>query len=386
MPDRQAPPTISVVDPIDYSGMAYYTAGLADGLAEAGASVIVMGSDKPLVGPKSDDQWRSRPVFSGTGPGRARWRRAAAYPLATRRLLRQIRRDVPDWILWNYIEQPALDRFAIRTVKRRGVHVAFIAHETEPWESSTSRRATYRWLIEEAADAVVVHGSANARALQGAWNIADERVIVSEHGDYRAWVDASADQGAARGRLGLPADPPMALFFGTLRMSKGLRALLEAWPEVRRTVPQAELVIAGRPYRGTDSAVLGQSQAGVTMRIGEISSADAADYYAASDVVAIPYDRVSTSGVLRYAYSAGRPVVATDIGELHDHVQEGTTGRLVPPGDQARLASAVADMLRDRDGSSAMGKKALAYCQATFDWHRIGAQLLQALTTVRVRA
>lgn len=385
MPDHQAPLRISVVDPLNYSGMAYYTAGLASGLVDAGASVVVMGSDRPLAAPRRDDGWRLQPTFSGTGPGRPRWRRAVAYALATMSLLRQTHRDHPDWVVWNYVELPSLDRLAVKTLKQSGIKVAFIAHETEPWESGTSRHAIYRWLIEEAADAIVVHGTTGARSLSDRWNTVDRRVILSEHGDYRAWVDPHADQEAARRRLGLPIDAPLALFFGALRMSKGLGSLLGAWPAVRSIVPEAELVVAGRPYRGTDLRLLERFGAGVTLRLGEVSPTDAADFYAASDVVALPYDRVSTSGVLRYAYSAARPVIATDIGELHEHVIEGQTGLLVPPGDMQALSGALVTLLSDRSRTRAMRMSANAYSQAHFDWTAIGAQLLENIAAVGAR-
>ena len=96
---------------------------------------------------------------------------------------------------------------------------------------------------------------------------------------------------------------------------------------------------------------------GITLHIGSSSPAAANDYYAAADVVAIPYDEVSTSGVMRYAYSAARPVVATSIGEFADHVMDGKTGRLVPPGDSEATASALIDVLSDRARALEMGPR-----------------------------
>ncbi len=209
--------------------------------------------------------------------------------------------------------------------------------------------------------------------------MADERLIVSEHGDYREWVDADADQAAARARLDLPVGVPIALFFGNLRMSKGLGALLDAWPAVHSSAPEARLVVAGRPYRDTDSGVLAQAGEGVIVRAGEIPPDAANDYYAACDLVVVPYDKVSTSGVLRYAYSAARPVVATDTGELHVHVVDGETGRLVRVGDVAALSTALSELLADRSQAESMGRHSLAYATSHFDWTVIGSGVVGAL-------
>ena len=184
MSDRSEHLSILLVDPINYSGMAYYDAGLAAGLASAGAHVTVAGSDEALVLPAEREGLRFMCSFVGTGPGRAKWQRAAAYVLSSARLVRELRRQPPDWLLWNYFEQPTIDRFVIRRADLRWTRVGFIAHEVEPWENDAERRDDYRWLIEDASDAVIVHGKANEEALHASWNVPRERVIVSEHGDY----------------------------------------------------------------------------------------------------------------------------------------------------------------------------------------------------------
>ena len=379
MTERPSTTKVWIVDPINYSGMAYYDAGLAGGLARAGVQVTLIGSDRPLVRPDSRNGLQFEPLFAGTGPHRSRWLRGLAYTVSILRVLRRSGSERPNWVLWNYIEVPQLDRFVIGRMRRKGSRVAFIAHETEPWEDDPSRRAVYRWLVEGAADAVIVHGKENAAELRDKWDITADRIIVSEHGDYREWVDPDADQAAARERLSLPSDAPIALFFGSLRKSKGLGGLLEAWTAVRAAVPEAVLVVAGRPYRDTDPSPLARRTDGVVVRAGEIPPEAANDYYAACDLVVIPYDKVSTSGVLRYAYSAGRPVVATDTGELRVHVVDGETGRLVPVGEPAQLSACLVGLLAERDRTTSMRAAALAYAHDEFDWVQIGTRLAESL-------
>ena len=56
--------------------------------------------------------------------------------------------------------------------------------------------------------------------------------------------------------------------------------------------------------------------------------------------------------MLAEAMNAGTPVVATRVGGLAEVVDDGVTGRLVPPRDPDALAAAVLDVLehRERDG------------------------------------
>ena len=47
------------------------------------------------------------------------------------------------------------------------------------------------------------------------------------------------------------------------------------------------------------------------------------------------------------AMAAGRPVVATRVGDIPALVEDGVTGFLVPPGDDDTLAGVIALLLRD---------------------------------------
>ncbi|QAZ69578.1 glycosyltransferase family 4 protein [Solidesulfovibrio carbinolicus] len=58
------------------------------------------------------------------------------------------------------------------------------------------------------------------------------------------------------------------------------------------------------------------------------------------------------------AMSHGLPVIATTVGDLPWLVRDGREGRLVPHGDTAAMAAAIAALLADPDGFEAMGQAA----------------------------
>lgn len=84
----------------------------------------------------------------------------------------------------------------------------------------------------------------------------------------------------------------------------------------------------------------------------------------ALDCFVLPSQAEGTSCTLQEAMACGLPVVATAVGGTPDLVEQGVTGLLVPPDDEAALAQALWLQLQDRLAAQAQGRagreKALA--------------------------
>ena len=66
----------------------------------------------------------------------------------------------------------------------------------------------------------------------------------------------------------------------------------------------------------------------------------------------------------------GVPAVCTAVGGLPEMIEEGVTGRLVPPRDPAALAAAIVDVLRDPERTREMGRAARARLERCFTLDR----------------
>jgi glycosyltransferase involved in cell wall biosynthesis len=79
-----------------------------------------------------------------------------------------------------------------------------------------------------------------------------------------------------------------------------------------------KFVVAGRNDLGPlGQQVLLDARGGVArMDVGRVPFEAVQDYFAACDVVVLPYREGSTSGVLKIAMAFGRPVIATDVGDF----------------------------------------------------------------------
>ena len=84
-----------------------------------------------------------------------------------------------------------------------------------------------------------------------------------------------------------------------------------------------------------------------------------------------------------------RSVVASNVGGLPDTVQHGVSGLLVPPGDPAALADAVAELIADPLRRGEMGRRGRDHCLRSFDVNATAAQVqalyLEALGRKRTR-
>jgi glycosyltransferase involved in cell wall biosynthesis len=156
------------------------------------------------------------------------------------------------------------------------------------------------------------------------------------------------DRAGARRLLGL-TDVPIAVCVGRLSEAKGQDTLAACWPQVRARVPDAELVLVGDgEMREKVEAVAGE---GVHV-LGHRD--DVTDWYAAADVVVVPsrWDALSLS--LVEAAASGCCLVATDVPGARE-VLGGEAAGIVPAGDPARLAEAIAQRLADRELAAVEG-------------------------------
>ena len=151
------------------------------------------------------------------------------------------------------------------------------------------------------------------------------------------------EKAAARERLDLPAAPFILLMFGTHRPEKDYETVFKA----AELLPEQSvlLLFVGPVISGNDPAPVAERHPLVPTRIVSrfVTDEEAAEWFAASDAVVLPYEDGFTrgSGVLLVACQYNRPVVATRTGHLRDFVERHGTGVLFPATDPAAFAAEV---------------------------------------------
>ena len=176
---------------------------------------------------------------------------------------------------------------------------------------------------------------------------------------------------AARERLQLSVAGKLVLYVGNLKTTKGCLDLLESFPVVCATHPEAHLVFVGegsaRPVLRGRIEKLGL-EACVRM-VGARPHAELADWFRAADILCLPSHAEGVPNVVLEAMTSGTPVVATRVGGIPEVVPD-FAGILVPAHDTGALSRALTCAL-DREWESAR----IAAHGHEFDWEENVTQL-----------
>lgn len=171
----------------------------------------------------------------------------------------------------------------------------------------------------------------------------------------------------ARRRLGIPADHVVVGTVGRLDPVKDQASLVKAFAALRPARPGALLVIAGDgPCRAELTHLIsGLGLENHVLLLGERQ--DIPELMAAMDLFVLPSIAEGMSNTVLEAMATGLPVVATRIGGNPELVEDGLTGRLVPPLDIAGLAAAIDGYLDDAHLRALHGKASRHRAVERFD-------------------
>ncbi len=224
-----------------------------------------------------------------------------------------------------------------------------LEHEGHSFKYWLSKRVLSR------GDYFIVHSSEERTRLIE--TIGERPVAVCFHPTYEVFNEGEITQDQAREKLQI-AEDNVLLFFGFVREYKGLRYLLEAMPDIVKTV-DARLVIAGEFWQGRDAYLAMIEELGIGHKVTVVDryipNEEMPAYFSAADLVVLPYVSVTGSGQVQLAFGFERPVVVSRIGSLSEVVRDKETGFLVAPESPSEIAEAVAGFFSDTGSSLGTG-------------------------------
>jgi glycosyltransferase involved in cell wall biosynthesis len=260
-------------------------------------------------------------------------------PITWLKCFRRIKRAKPDLLIlqwWTPFWTPTLVLLGSLIKRYTQIPILYFCHHITPPDGGPLDLLFARTVLSRGDQFIVLSESDYAdlrRALPQA------RIHAALLPTYGGVLPDSIGTAEARQQLGYGPDDRLLLFFGFVRRYKGLSHLLEALALVPAEV-RAKLLVVGEFWEPEEGYRAQAEALGITGRVRLLNryvpNEEVGLYFAAADVVVLPYLEATQSAVLQIAFGFETPVITTSVGGLPEMVRHGRLGIVVPPQDLRR--------------------------------------------------
>jgi glycosyltransferase involved in cell wall biosynthesis len=239
--------------------------------------------------------------------------------------------------------------------RRLGLPVVIAALHTTGWPDGVGR---LNRMLTPFTDAFVAVAASHGEYLIEHERFPAPRVVVIPNGVDTEKFTPHCKTVRVRNELGIHADAPVVGIVAALRPEKNHELFLEMARRVLRQLPNARFLVVGDGLcrRDLERRAVEMGLRPSVKFLGLRN--DVPRILAAMDVFALTSHNEANPMSILEAMSVGVPVVATDVGSIHEAVIDGDTGFLVPAGDSVRLTESLLGLLMDPQRRAAMGAAA----------------------------
>ena len=283
----------------------------------------------------------------------------------------KIKKMKPDLVImqwWHPYFAPCY--WILESVLGKKIQKMFICHNVFPHERFPMDRFLTKLVLKK-GDSYIVHSKSDGEDLLTIKPDANYR--QNPHPTYNAFTIRNITKEQAREELGKSMDEKLLLFFGFVREYKGLKHLLNAMPDIKDKLQNVKLMVVGSFGDDKEDYIEliknNHIEDCVEVIDGYTPDNEVEKYFAGCDLVVLPYESATQSGIVQIAYGFEKPVVATAVGGLPDVVKDKKTGYIVEPQDPKEITDAVVDFYEcEREKDFIKHIKESAY---EFSWERM---------------
>lgn len=176
--------------------------------------------------------------------------------------------------------------------------------------------------------------------------------------DVKRFCPDNANRGRLRKQMDTDAEACVFLFVGRLAKDKGVFDLIQAFRELADAQRNVELWVAGPDEEGLLQTLQKLAEGcGVPIRwLGATLTPE--QFMVAADVLLLPSYREGFGSVIIEGAACGIPSIAYRIDGVIDAIAHGTSGLLVELGQPSAFASAMKQLVLDRELRSRLGHQA----------------------------
>lgn len=374
---------VAMVEPIGgHSGNDFYDFGLCKAVADQGTDLVFYTCDETTLDTQFTFPFRTEKPFRKIYGDDPKLLRGMRYALGSYRASAHAGREKLKVVHFHVYHFAGREYLNFLLFKRKGFRIVATIHDVESFDKfgetiDTSKYAKFGKLI----DRIIVHSDyAKQSVMKYLPDFAEEKIHIIPHGDSDFLFNKPIDRKEARLKLNLPVDQKLVLFFGQIKKVKGLDVLLKAWATVRDKMPGAKLMVVGRPWKVDqdlfDDIVKEKNlEADCILNYSYVPNEVIPLYFAAADVVVLPYREIYSSGVMIRSLDYGAAIVASDLDTFKKIIVEGENGILFKNEDENDLAEKILSIINDEKKLSHLRINAKKTADEKFSWQLIGKKV-----------
>jgi glycosyltransferase involved in cell wall biosynthesis len=282
----------------------------------------------------------------------------------------RLRKAHPDLLHIHHV-WPAADRYLAWLAGAAGIPHLVVTEHITGQSHSPGQRALKRRELEQ-ADAVTAVCGAVADSLVRDYGVARGTIRVVPNG--ADLPDEELERPLARklrDQLGAGPFRPLWICPARLETQKGHATLIDALARIQSKSIEFVAVLAGDGSL-RESLAARVREAGLSDRVHMPGAVDPlGPWLTACDACVLPSLWEGLPLVVLEALARGKPVVASRVGGVPDAIEDGVTGRLVPPGDPDALAAVLEDFHRRADAAVRLGHAGAERICESFTWEKV---------------
>ena len=215
-----------------------------------------------------------------------------------------------------------------------------------------------KWMAERAGRVLTVSEAARQYMLDVDGIRRDDIEVVYLGFDFEQMTPNAEKRAATRADFGFTDDDLVIGYVANFASGKGHVQLINAFDEVKRQIPNAKLILAGRGKLKEVEDTVGRLGLGRRITFAGWRD-DAAAIYNATDIFVQPSLSEAFSQVLIEAMGCGLPVIATKVGGAAEVIENDVNGILIEPDDPQAIAREVIRLAEDKKLRSAIAERGM---------------------------
>jgi glycosyltransferase involved in cell wall biosynthesis len=301
----------------------------------------------------------------------------------TRTILRLIRTESPDLLYVRWSSNLFFSRIA-----KKHPDLPVVLECNSMLRMNRSYSIFRQWLARHEdrvmADTATVIGAVSNRLrdllIENIPTATPEKILVNPNGvDSERFIFRETN---LREQLGIPGDKTVIGFSGNFASWHRIDVLIRAVQQLERDVLLLIMGTGKKEILEELQEMASKENAHRVRFTGQVPFDSMPEYLSICDILAVPQDSVDNhrSPIKLFEYmSMGKAIVAADIGQISEVIQDRVNGLLFSPDDEASLRTALERLMEDSELRTRLGAKAREDAITLYTWEANVRRILSAL-------